>query len=113
MIYDKAADIGFNLVSSDWVDYNSFRVALNTTAKALTPELKNADGSTIACRGYISGTWTSFNAERKWNGLTVFVVDAVFSESAGSNRIHHFLLSPALLQRASQNDCESLFEEIL
>jgi len=113
MIDDNAADIGFNLVSFDWVVYNSSRVTLHTTAKALTPELKNADGSTTACRGYISGTWKSSDAKREWNGLTVFVVDAVFSESAGSNRIHHFLLSPALLQRASQNDCESLFEEIL
>jgi hypothetical protein len=110
MIYG-AADIGFNLVSSDWVAYNSF--TLHTTTKALTPELKNADGSTITCRGYISGTWRSFGAERQWNGLMVFVVDAVFSESAGSNRVHHFLLSPALLQRASQNHCESLFEGIL
>jgi hypothetical protein len=110
MIYG-AADIGFNLVSSDWVAYNSF--TLHTTTKALTPELKNADGSTITCRGYISGTWRSFGAGRQWNGLMVFVVDAVFSESAGSNRVHHFLLSPALLQRASQNHCESLFEGIL
>ena len=104
MICDDAAAIEFNLVSSDWVDYKSF--TLHTTAKALTPKLISADGSTIACHGYISGTWTDFDAERKWNGLVVFVVDAVFSESAGSNRLHHFLLSSSALQRASQYECE-------
>jgi len=104
-------DIEFNLVSSDWVDYNSF--TLHTTAEALTPKFKSANGSTIACRGYISGTWTAFDAEHMWSGLMVFVVDAMFSESAGSNRLHHFLLSPELLRRASQNDCEWPFEGIL
>jgi hypothetical protein len=106
MICEDAAaiELEFNLVSSDWVDYKSF--TLHTTAKALTPKLISADGSTIACRGYISGTWTDFDAERKWNGLMVFVVDAVFSESAGSNRLHHFLLSSTALQRASQYECE-------
>ena len=103
-------DIEYNLVSSDWVDYNLF--TLHTTAEALTPKLKSANGSTIACHGYISGTWTDFDAEHLWSGLMVFVVDAVFSESAGSNRLHHFLLGSNLLRRASRDDCEWQFEGI-
>ena len=106
-----ADGIEFNLVSSDWVDYNSF--TLHTTAEALTPKFESANGSTIACRGYIAGTWTGLDAEHLWSGLMVFVVDAVFSESAASNRPHHFLLSPTLLRRASQHDCEWPFKGIL
>ena len=100
---DKEVDIGFNLVSSNWVDYKSF--TLHPMAEHLTPVLAATDGSPITCHGYISGTWTDLNAEHQWTGLMLFVVDAVFAEP-GSSAHHHFLLSQTALLWAKHHNSE-------
>lgn len=105
LIGDDAADIGFNLVSSNWVDYKTF--TLHRTVKELAPMVTTVDGSPIPCHGYISGTWTDFSASHQWSGLVFFVVDAVFSE-IGSSQVHHFLLSPTALHHARQYHSEWL-----
>ncbi|KAF8222359.1 hypothetical protein L208DRAFT_606221 [Tricholoma matsutake] len=87
--YDNDTHTSFNFVSSNWVDYKQF--TLHTTTEEMTPKLTTADGSTITCHGYISGTWTDFNAKSTWNGLMVFVVDAVFYFPESSTVDHHFL----------------------
>lgn len=101
---DGTSGFKFNLISSNWVDFKQF--TMHTTAKELMPQLITAEGEPINCQGYISGTWTSANAEDRWHGLMVYVVDAVFREP-GSSTDHHFLFSSDGLQQSRKRPCKS------
>jgi hypothetical protein len=98
--YDNNMHTSFNFVSSHWVDYKQF--TLHTITEEMTPRLTAADGSIITCHGYISGTWTDFNAKSRWNGLMVFVVDAVFYFPESSTVDHHFLFHSDTLESDRQ-----------
>jgi len=79
---------GYNMVSSAWKDYSRFTV--HRISDGLYPPLNSIDGSNIKCHGYISGSWTSFDAEIRYSDITIFVVDAIFT-IPGSNECHHFV----------------------
>ena len=88
------AAAGFNLVSSDCVDWKRF--TLHKITLDVAPDLALPNGKSAFCHGYISGTWAKGDLDQWWTGLQVFVVDAVFALEGSSQRYNFLLGSNAL-----------------
>lgn len=68
------ADLPFSLVSSAWRELKNFTI--HKSLPELSPSLRSSAGEDIACRGYITSTWTEDGVlSRQWFGVCLFVVD--------------------------------------
>ena len=100
-MHDEAG--GHNFVSSTWVDWESF--TLHTMSPQSLPKLTFPNDDAVQCHGYISGTWTQQNADRRWTGIQCFVVDAVFSRD-GLDEPQQFLFCSNALGYSNCHQCK-------
>ncbi|KAI1424876.1 hypothetical protein F5Y12DRAFT_749622 [Xylaria sp. FL1777] len=100
-IHHKSLAPGFNLVSSQWVDWETF-VTNDSPLTADYPELRSANGDSTKFRGYISGNWIPGNLEGRYAMEKVFVVDAVFTTSKEPRRQWEFVFSQSAFTENSR-----------
>ncbi|MCJ1384597.1 hypothetical protein MMC17_007715 [Xylographa soralifera] len=95
LLYSNGAGLSYNLVSSDWADWQHF--ALHAVSEDFRFQ-QHSEGTKIKCHGYISGTWTEQDLTLSRRVYKLFVVDTVFRASAAEDSTTHlFALSTEAL----------------